>query len=203
MDSLSARMQAFKDRMMAMAKGKHSGYDTLDGGPGLQAPLVSQHSDGETPRPLGEDRMPGTAAGTYAGPVPVSALDEAQALAIASTFGSSVPKPAQELMEHTHLAKEAASILWEMVALGEEGPALDEMVSRAETLQCQLRGLIGDVADVDELTMAEAFQAFDMLSRCLSERSDGSATTAVASAEPAASGAAAPVQEGERPLIEL
>ena len=42
------------------------------------------------------------------------------------------------------LARDAAEILWEMVAMGEGGGAVADMKGKAEQLQAQLRGLIGD-----------------------------------------------------------
>ncbi len=129
------------------------------------------------------------------------------------------------------LAKDAAEILWEMVAMGESGGAVADMRGKAEQLQvsveqqpspgpallpihqlkpcwwlqapklstarsdvvqqtspfmcgllrhfdlpavasgvqAQLRGLINDYQGGDEAVYAHAFEAFDMLSRCLDE----------------------------------
>lgn len=49
-----------------------------------------------------------------------------------------------ELQELSLLARDAAEILWEMVAMGEGGAAVEDMKSKAYQLQAQLRGLIGD-----------------------------------------------------------
>ena len=42
------------------------------------------------------------------------------------------------------LARDAAEILWEMVAMGEGGAAVQDMKNKGEQLQAQLRGLISD-----------------------------------------------------------
>jgi hypothetical protein len=48
------------------------------------------------------------------------------------------------MQELSLLARDAAEILWEMVAMGESGAAVADMKSKGEALQAQLRGLIGD-----------------------------------------------------------
>lgn len=53
MDTLSTRMAAFKDRMLNLAKGKHSGYNTLDADSNLGQPLVDGHEDDAGATPLG------------------------------------------------------------------------------------------------------------------------------------------------------
>lgn len=53
MDTLSNRMAAFKDRMLNLAKGKHSGYNSLDTGSNLGQPLVDGHEDDGHAVPLG------------------------------------------------------------------------------------------------------------------------------------------------------
>lgn len=195
MDQLSSRINAFKSRMLALA-GKQ-GYDSLETGSNLGTPLVSNRlsHDGEEGHPLGRDSY-APPTGTYAG----------QQQGVTGNIVNTVPNQSMELIELTHLAKEAAAILWEMVALGEKGAAMDEMMERAQQLQGQLRGLIGDVTDAEESVLADAFQAFDMLSRCLSDQSEDvpEAAAAAAAAAPSTSPVvAAPTPEAERPLIDL
>lgn len=55
-----------------------------------------------------------------------------------------LPVQADELQELSLLARDAAEILWEMVAMGEIGAAVEDMKSKGQQLQAQLRGLIGD-----------------------------------------------------------
>jgi hypothetical protein len=55
-----------------------------------------------------------------------------------------LPAQGDELQELSLLARDAAEILWEMVAMGEGGAAVDDMKSKGQQLQAQLRGLIGD-----------------------------------------------------------
>lgn len=58
------------------------------------------------------------------------------------------PRPplpqADELQELSVLARDAAEILWEMVAMGEGGAAVEDMKSKGRQLQAQLRGAISD-----------------------------------------------------------
>ncbi len=51
---------------------------------------------------------------------------------------------ADELQELSILARDAAEILWEMVAMGEGGAAVEDMKSKGRQLQAQLRGAISD-----------------------------------------------------------
>lgn len=103
-----------------------------------------------------------------------------------------------EMRELSALAKDAAEILWEMVALGESGAAFADMRSKAEQLQAQLRGLISDYSGGDETLLAQAIEAFDMISRCLDSQAPEAGQPAKAGGgEPAPAapqGAAAPAQ---------
>jgi hypothetical protein len=81
-----------------------------------------------------------------------------------------------------------------MVAMGESGPAMEEMRGRAEMLKSQLRGLINDYAGGDEKLYAAAFESFEMLSRCLD---DQKAAAEAAPAAPAPAEHAADVAEPE------
>lgn len=117
--------------------------------------------------------------------------------------GCCTPNPLQsyQLRETALLAKEAAAILWEMIALGETGTARDDMVSQAKQLQAELRGAISDAPDVEESAMTDALESFDMLARCLAELGLGPPVE-----QPPAPAAEAPVAAApaaEKPLIEL
>lgn len=104
-----------------------------------------------------------------------------------------MPSQVDELQELSLLARDAAEILWEMVAMGEGGAAVEDMKSKAYQLQAQLRGLIGDYQGGDEGIFAKAFESFDMLSRCLEEQSapaPGPVPAAGLAAPPAALGPA-------------
>ncbi|KAK2080262.1 hypothetical protein QBZ16_000115 [Prototheca wickerhamii] len=81
-----------------------------------------------------------------------------------STVG--LPTQVDEIRELTVLAKDAAGIMWEMVAMNESGPAAAEMQANAQQLQAQLRGLIGDYQGGDEKLFNEALEALDMLNSC-------------------------------------
>lgn len=118
--------------------------------------------------------------------------------AVLATRGTPLSAQSYQLRETALLAKEAAAILWEMIALGETGTARDDMVSQAKQLQAELRGAISDAPDVEESAMTDALESFDMLARCLSELGLG---PPVEDAPTVAAPVAAPV--AEKPLIEL
>lgn len=198
MDTLTTRMAAFKDRMLNLAKGKHSGYNTLDADSNLGQPLVDGHEDDAGATPLGGNftrPSPQGAASYYGGfvndPVRVACM-----VRIFSRLFQSY-----QLRETALLAKEAAAILWEMIALGETGAARDDMVSQAKQLQAELRGAISDAPEVEESAMTDALESFDMLARCLSELGLGPPVEEAPA--PAAAPVAAPVAAAEKPLIEL
>ncbi|EFN54229.1 hypothetical protein CHLNCDRAFT_135739 [Chlorella variabilis] len=152
------------------------GYDELNT---LERPLVSDvHEQEEYERQHGV----GSAAGGYRPPPSGAEYYPSQPTA-ASGYppppgAAGYPPPpgaagaarVDELQELSLLARDAAEILWEMVAMGEGGAAVEDMKSKAYQLQAQLRGLIGDYQGGDEGIFAKAFESFDMLSRCLEEQ---------------------------------
>ncbi len=226
MDTLSNRMAAFKDRMLNLAKGKHSGYNSLETGSNLGQPLVDGHEDDANAVPLGGGDVsrpsPQGAASYYGGFIndPVCLKD-----ALVCVFGfihgcaeeqhllykaNTLCPQSYQLRETALLAKEAAAILWEMIALGETGTAKDDMVSQAKQLQAELRGAISDAPEVDESAMTDALESFDMLAQCLSELGLGPPVddTPAAAAETTTSPVVAPppsaaAAAAEKPLIEL
>ena len=133
------------------------GYDELNT---LERPLVSDvHEQEEYERQHGTAAPGGyrpPAAGGYtpaAGYTPAPAAGYPPAAGVyppaAGVHGSGAPLPpapsqADELQELSLLARDAAEILWEMVAMGEGGAAAEDMKVKAGQLQAQLRGLIGD-----------------------------------------------------------
>lgn len=81
-----------------------------------------------------------------------------------------LPTQSEEIQELAVLSKDAAEILWEMVAMGSTGPEVVELRERAHMLRAQLRGLINDYtisADSNENILAKALESFEMLSQCL------------------------------------
>lgn len=102
----------------------------------------------------------------------------------AATGQIALPSQGEEMQEVSALAKDASEILWEMVVMGETGEDMLEMRGRAEMLQAQLRGLINDYSEGDEKLLAGAFEAFEMLSRCLEDQK-APAPTETLPAEPA------------------
>lgn len=85
------------------------------------------------------------------------------------------------------------------VAMGEGGAAVADMKGKAEQLQAQLRGLIGDYQGGDEAAYAAAFESFDMLSRCLEEQEAPAAPAGVPPAVPATATAPAAVAGSTAP----
>ncbi|GAB4822123.1 hypothetical protein N2152v2_009169 [Parachlorella kessleri] len=168
--AFSRRLSDFKEKFGRLLGAKAQGYDELST---LERPLVGddfQDSDDY-------QRRHGTAApGSGYQPPQVGGGREQAA---------HLPSQVDEVREISVLAKDAAEILWEMVAMGESGGAVADMQSKAEQLQAQLRGLISDYQGGDESVLAQAFESFDMLSRCLDEvKNPGKA--AAAAAAPAA-----------------
>ena len=131
-------------------------------------PLVGGDDDDEyeqhhgASRPQGDSYRPPGAAG--------AASDAVDAGGRPASFTVALPSQAEEIQEISALSKDASEILWEMVAMGETGPPMHEMRSRAEMLQAQLRGLINDYSGGDVKIFAGAFEAFEMLSRCLDDQ---------------------------------
>lgn len=180
------------------------GYDELDN---LERPLVG----GEDEEDYG-DRPQG---GTYRPPSSGGA-EEGGGPGRPASFTVGLPSQTDEIQEISALSKDASEILWEMVAMGERGESMLEMRSRAEMLQAQLRGLINDYAGGDEKIFAGAFEAYEMISRCLDDQKVPENAVAEAAVEapqqevPAAAAAAAveertpvavePAQEQSRPV---
>ena len=147
------------------------GYDELDT---LERPLVGNEDvyDGEHDN---DEREEPTAGQEHGGQQRVSDMQRARA----ESRAAMVPSQEEELQEISVLSKDAAEILWEMVALGENGPDLDDMKSRAEQLRAQLRGLLNDYSGGNEQLMCGALEAFDSLNAALEDQ------TNVPSQEPA------------------
>lgn len=146
------------------------GYDELDN---LERPLVGAEDE--------EDY--GDRPGTYRPPSSVGAAEGVESVRPAS-FTVALPSQTDEIQEISVLSKDAAEILWEMVAMGETGESVLEMKSTAEMLQAQLRGLINDYAGGDEKLYAGAFEAFEMISRCLDDQKAPEKVVAEAAVEP-------------------
>lgn len=147
------------------------GYDELDT---LERPLVGNEDvhDGEHDN---DGREEPTAGEEHGGQQRVSDMQQARA----ESRAAMVPSQEEELQEISVLSKDAAEILWEMVALGENGTDLDDMKSRAEQLRAQLRGLLNDYSGGNEQLMCGALDAFDSLNAALEDQ------TNVPSQEPA------------------
>jgi len=127
----------------------------------LERPLVGAEDEEEY-----GDRPEG---GTYRPPNSGVAAEAVESGRPAS-FTVPLPSQTEEIQEISVLSKDASEILWEMVAMGETGESMLEMRSRAEMLQAQLRGLINDYAGGDEKIFAGAFEAYEMISRCLDDQ---------------------------------
>ena len=83
---------------------------------------------------------------------------------------NAAPSQTEEIQELSVLSKDAAELLWEMVAMGSKGAEVTELRERSEMLRSQLRGLINDYATsehVNEALLAGALEAFEMLTQCL------------------------------------
>ncbi|KAL4458365.1 hypothetical protein ABPG75_013230 [Micractinium tetrahymenae] len=227
MSNFKSKLESFQNRFKSLLGAKAQGYDELNT---LERPLVADaHEQEEYERQHGVG-APGAAAagfrpapGGYGGYVPPPTSTGAAgyppagygvappaAAGVHRTSAQPLPSQADELQELSVLAKDAAEILWEMVAMGEGGAAVEDMKSKGRQLQAQLRGAIGDFQGGDEAVFARAFESFDMLSRCLDEQEAPAAAApaaAPAAAVPAATltpppGTAAPVAAGRPPADE-
>lgn len=111
----------------------------------------------------------------------------------------------EELQLMSALAREASEILWEMVAMGSSGAEVAEVKGRAEMLQKQLRGMIGDFAEGDEACLAQALEALDMLNRCLDDQAAAPAPAPPPQADqappPVSTSAPMVSQQTDAPLI--
>ena len=115
-----------------------------------------------------------------------------------SSFKKKPPLQAEDLAELSALSREAAEIMWEFAALGEKTPAAAEVADKARALRAQLRGLISDFSGGDEVALAAALEAFEMLETTLGEYDGGgseAAAAAPAAAEAPTAAAAAPAAE--------
>merc|ERR1719235_2358228 len=91
-------------------------------------------------------------------------------------LGSMVPTPEEELLQTSQLAKEAAELLWEFLALGtaevqdaDIHAHLSTLLANARVLQAQMRGHISNYQGGNEAGLATALEASDMLTTCLQE----------------------------------
>lgn len=225
MSNFKTKLESFQNRFKTLLGAKAQGYDELNT---LERPLVSDvHEQEEYERQHGVGAQGAAAPGYRPAPAaaysgyppppsmggyapPPQGYGAAPAAAAGGHRTSALPLPSQadELQELVMLARDAAEILWEMVAMGEGGAAMADIKNKGEQLQAQLRGAISDYQGGDETVFAKAFEAFDMLSRCLDEQNtpDQSAaagpTAASAAAPPAAALAPAPAATATRPPAE-
>mmetsp|Transcript_6485 Transcript_6485/g.18689 ORF Transcript_6485/g.18689 Transcript_6485/m.18689 type:complete len:248 (-) Transcript_6485:98-841(-) len=196
---LSERLAQFKGKFQELLGRKHAGYDELNQG------LMSGQDADDSRRGFGNS------GGGYQGPVPGyeggGPHSSAQSFGDDGTVGSlrsqhmSLPSQAEEMREVAALANEAGELLWEMVAQGAQGDATAEMKQKAQQLQAQLRGLIGDYQDSDEGALEAGLKSFDVLNNVLEEHSNptptegfesGAPETVPASVPPRAAVASAP-----------
>ncbi len=140
--------------------------------------MVGGEDDEDYDRPGGQ--------GSYAPPGSGGAAAEGAQPGRPASFTVALPSQTDEIQEISALSKDASEILWEMVAMGETGESMLEMRSRAEMLQAQLRGLINDYAGGDEKIFAGAFEAYEMISRCLDDQKAPDTTAAPAQEEASA-----------------
>jgi len=109
-----------------------------------------------------------------------------------------VPTPEEELLQTSQLAKEAAELLWEFLALGtaevqdaDIHAHLSTLLANARVLQAQMRGHISNYQGGNEAGLATALEASDMLTTCLQEY-EGSRGSAPQAPAPPSSGYQAP-----------
>jgi uncharacterized phage infection (PIP) family protein YhgE len=193
-DQLSARLSAFKSKFSDFVNKntgrRHAGYDELN-----QGLMAGEDND--------DSRAYGGGSGGYQGPVPgyesgAAATSGGVTSERAAASQSHVPSQAEEIVILASLAKDAAELLWEMVATEDLGDATQQMRDSAATIQAQLRGLIGDYQDPDEGALAAGLEAFDTLNNVLEEHTE-SATSPRAGASAAAPG----VQFGSAPAADF
>ncbi len=111
------------------------------------------------------------------------------------------------MMEVTYLAKEAAELLWETVAMqaGDPSPSPEmtvttaDLADKAQMLNSQLRGLIRNDEGKSEVLLAEALEANDMLDSCLSEYNAGKSGGANGTQAEASGGQRRPTKAKRRP----
>lgn len=120
-------------------------------------------------------------------------------------LGSMVPTPEEELLLTSQLAKEAAELLWEFLALGSAevqeadiDAHLSALLENAKVLQAQMRGHISNYTGGHEAGLAQALEASDMLTTCLQEyESSNSRAGPVQGQTPPSAGYQAPLPLAE------
>jgi len=206
---LKDRLSAFGERAKAALTGKPSGYNALN------ESLLNQSSGRE------DDFRPNAGLDDYhaaAAQVPSQQHGDYQppGATQGNAAGVHIPSQAEMMMEVTYLAKEAAELLWETVAMqaGDPSPSPEmtvttaDLADKAQMLNSQLRGLIRNDEGKSEVLLAEALEANDMLDSCLSEynagKSGGANGTQAEASAGASNPAATPQTAGyEAPLIQL
>lgn len=156
---LKERLGAFGERAKAVLTGRPNGYTNLD----LNESLISS-DDWQDNTPAG--RADDFHTGARQPQTKQSSLKDVH-----------IPTHPEMMLEVTHLAKEAAELLWETIAMqaGLDNPppemvaTTEDLVEKAKMLNSQLRGLIRNDDGKLEVLLAEGLEANDMLDSCLEE----------------------------------
>lgn len=195
---LTERLAQFKSRFQEMIGRKTEGYSELS-----QGLMTAQDQ---------EDARAGFgSSGDYQGPVPgdefrqesTNPTDSAPPGDFMGRMRAQqpqVPSQADDMREVAALANEAGELLWEMVAENELGDGAKELREKAQQLQAQLRGLIGDYQDSDEESLEAGLKALSVLNNVLEEDSNPTPSQGAGDSRDEASGAAgAPVADTSAP----
>lgn len=213
---MADRLKELSERAKAAITGHPTGYAQLDTDAGLTQSFLQDAGrlPGDEPPPPyqpGQYQPPGGGGGAAA----AGHRRGGQGQHASQDLAAMVPSQAEQVVQTTQLAKEAASLLWEAIAFQGSDPDpevqthLNGLKENAGLLGKQLRGMLTSYEGAEEALLAEALEALDMLNTCLEEPEPPAAGAGLGCVGPphtwpdaqAAEGAAAAAAVG--PLIDL
>ncbi|WZN67140.1 hypothetical protein HKI87_18g87120 [Chloropicon roscoffensis] len=172
-DRLSAFGEKAKRALTGQGRGDHSHAGAYNN---LNESLLSQEMSEE-----GGEGGQTVAAMANAGPELAAGAGGINPGSTAGGLVGEIPSQEELMVQTTHLAREAAELLWETIAFqagcDEKDPQmvaqLEDLAQKAGLLNSQLRGLVRNqlegVGSGSESVLASALEAKDMLDSCLSQ----------------------------------
>lgn len=172
-DRLSAFGEKAKRALTGQGRGDHSHAGAYNN---LNESLLSQEVSEE-----GGEGGQTVAAMANAGPELAAGAGGINPGSTAGGLVGEIPSQEELMVQTTHLAREAAELLWETIAFqagcDEKDPQmvaqLEDLAQKAGLLNSQLRGLVRNqlegVGSGSESVLASALEAKDMLDSCLSQ----------------------------------
>lgn len=194
---LTERLAQFKTKFQEMIGRKSEGYQELSqglmSGQDREDSRTGFGSSGGYQGPIpgdefGRAAVYGPTTGPSSGPDASAATDSTMSHLRAQHM--QLPSQADDMREAAALANEAGELLWEMVAENEQSEGAFELRDKAQQLQAQLRGLIGDYQDCDEGALESGLKALTVLNTVLEEQHNPTPPQGGAASEEAFSGAA-------------